>query len=228
MRRKNYFKNTKKPAMVLGAALALTMFFASEAFAMGQDADFTDDESVYTGSINIENRETGEISEFSMAQLEYKGQMRAYNDDDSVTESYEAIVEIDKEGNARVVDELPPMTRSEASASDSNTYWKAYISITYSVNNTTANLTKVSGSWTQLRGNTTLSNRYVYYAIDGGNEGHSGQQWPTSNTFSYNTGFSSISSARLYSIGANSRATVTTEAGLNLNLTANVEKRYTS
>ncbi len=227
MRKKYCFKHTKKTAMVLGAALALTMFFAGEAFAMGQDVDFTDDESVYTGSINVENRETGEVSEFSMAQLEYKGQMRAYNDD-SVTESYEAIVEIDKEGNARVVDELPPMTRSEASASDSNTYWKAYISITYSVNNTTANLTKVSGSWTQLRGNTTLSNRYVYYAIDGGNEGHSGQQWPTGNTFSYNTGFSSISSARLYSIGANSRATVTTEAGLNLNLTANVEKRYTS
>lgn len=228
MKRKKCVKTTKNLAMVLGAALTLSMFFAGEASATGRDADFTEDKSIYTGSINIENKETGESNEFPMAQLEYKGQVRAYNDDDSVTESYEAIVEIDKEGNARVVDELPPMTRSESSASDSNTYWKAYISITYSVNNTTANLTKVSGYWTQLRGNSTLSDRYVYYAINGGNVGHSGEQRPGGNSFSYNTGFSSISSARLYSIGANSRATVTTEAGLSMNLTANVEKRYTS
>lgn len=228
MKRKERVKHTKKLAMVLGAALAFAMSFANEAFAMEQNADYTNDNGIYTGSINVENKDTGEISQFPMTQMEYKGQMRAYNDDDPVTECYEAIVEIDKEGNARVVDAVPPMPRTEASASDSNTYWKAYISITYSVNSTTANLTKVSGSWTQLRGNSTLSNRYVYYAINGGNVGHSGTQQPGGNTFSYNTGFSSISSARLYSIGANSRATVTTEAGLDLNLTTNVEKRFTS
>lgn len=228
MKRKNCVKHTKNLAMVLGAALALTILSAGEVSATEQNGIQTNDNGVYAGSISIENKETGENFEFPMAQLENKGQVRTYNNDDSVTESYEAIVEIDKEGNVKVVDAIPPMARTESSASDSNTYWKAYISITYSVNSTTANLTKVSGSWTQLRGNTTLSDRYVYYAINGGNVGHSGEQRPGSNTFSYNTGFSSISSSRLYSIGANSRAIVTTEAGLQLTLTTNVEKRYTS
>lgn len=228
MKRENCVKHTKNLAMVLGAALALTILSAGQVSAAEQNGIQTNDNGVYAGSINVENKETGENFEFPMTQLENKGQVRTYNDGDSVTESYEAIVEIDKEGNAKVVDAIPPMARTESSASDSNTYWKAYISITYSVNSTTANLTKVSGSWTQLRGNTTLSDRYVYYAINGGNVGHSGEQRPGSNTFSYNTGFSSISSSRLYSIGANSRAVVTTEAGLQLTLTTNVEKRYTS
>lgn len=228
MKRKNYVKNTKKLAVVLGATLALAISFGNEVFAMEQNGIQTNDDGIYAGSINVENEKTGEIFEFPMTLLEEKEKACTYSDDDSVTESYEAIVEIDKEGNAKVVDAVPPMTRSEASSSDSNTYWKAYISITYSVNNTTANLTKVSGYWTQLRGNTTLSDRYVYYAIDGGNVGHSGEHWPEGNTFTCPTNFSSISSARLYSIGANSRATVTTEAGLKLNLTTNVEKRFTS
>ncbi len=228
MKRKDLVKHTKKLAMVLGVALALAISFAHEAFAMEQNAIFTNDNEIYTGSIKIENTETGGIYEFPMALQKEAGQMRTCSDDGLITESYEAIMEIDKEGNVKVVDTVPSMPRTEASSSDSNTYWKAYISITYSVNNTTANLTKVSGSWTQLRGNTTLSDRYVYYAINGGNVGNSGEQRPSSNSFSYNTGFSSISSARLYSIGANSRATVTTEAGLKLNLTTNVEKRFTS
>lgn len=228
MKRKNCAKHTKNLAMVLGAAMALTILSAGQVSAAEQNGIQTNDNGVYAGSINIENKETGENFEFPMAQLENKGQMRTYSDGDSVTESYEAIVEIDKEGNARVVDDLPPITRDGASSSDSNTYWKAEISITYYVNSTTANLTMVSGCWTQLRGNTTLSDRYVYYAINGGNVGHSGEHRPAGNKFTCETGFSSISSARLYSIGANSRAVVTTEAGLQLTLTTNVEKRYTS
>lgn len=212
----------------MGIVSVLTLMCGNTAFAMEPQQTENQGDGIYVGTISVENGKTGEISEFPMTFLNANEQIQMYSDDDSVTETYKAIVEIDKEGNAKTVDYVPPVSRAEASASDSNTYWKASISITYSVNNTTANLTKVSGSWTQLRGNTTLSDRYVYYRIDGGNVGNSGEQRPNTNTFSYNTGFSSISSNRLYSIGANSRATVTTEAGLALQLTTNVEKRYTS
>lgn len=228
MMRNGYGKSVRKAKFALGLMLVLILVSGNTVFAMEQYGAENRLAGTYEGSICIENEKTGEISEFPMTLLKTNGQIRTYSEDDSVTETYEAVLEIDKEGNVRCVDYVPPMTRTEASASDSNTYWKASISITYSVNSTTANLTKVSGSWTQLRGNTTLSDRYVYYAINGGNVGNSGEQRPSTNTFSYNTGFASISSSRLYSIGANSRATVTTEAGLSLTLTTNVEKRYTS
>lgn len=228
MSERSILKPVKQLIFILGIALMFIFVFENVAFAMESKRLEKDENIVDIGNIYVENEKTGEISKFPINFLKSEPQLQAYGDDDSITESYEAILEIDRDGNASVVDHVPPITRAEASSSDSNTYWKATISITYSVNAATANLTRVSGSWVQLRGNTTLSDRYVYYAINGGNVGNSGEQRPGSNTFSYNTGFNSISSGRLYSIGANSRATVTTEAGLQLRLETNVEKRYTS
>lgn len=204
----------------------LSGIFATPAFA--KESGNRTDAGAYTGSIRVCNAETGEVSEIPMNQKELKVVSSVKGEEGAVTETHEAIIEIDKNGNASYVESVPPMTRSDASSSDSNTYWKASITITYSVNSSTASLTKVSGYWTQLRGNTTLSNRRVYYAIDAGISGYSDTKYPTSNSFSYNTGFASLSSSRLYSIGANSSATVTTEAGLQLQLVTNVEKKYTS
>ncbi len=209
-------------------AMILSVMFRNQVFAMGADKIEPADNSVYAGSISVKNEATGEIIEIPMTKAEQSAQLCAYNDDGTITETHEAIVAISKDGKASYVDHVPPMTRSESTGADSNTYWKASVTITYSVNASTASLTKVSGYWSQLRGNTTLSGRKVYYAINAGTSGYSDTKYPTSNTFSYNTGFGSLSSARLYSIGANSSATITTEAGLNISITANVEKKYTS
>lgn len=208
--------------------MILSVMFGNVTFAVGADEIETEDEATYVGSVSIRNEATGEIFEIPMTQMEQNVQLSAYHDDGTVTETYEAIIAISKDGTASYVDRVPPITRSESTGSDSNTYWKASITITYSVNASTASLTKVSGYWSQLRGNTTLSNRKVYYAINAGTSGYSDTKTPASNTFSYNTGFGTVSSSRLYAIGANSSATITTEAGLQLSITANVEKRYTS
>lgn len=209
-------------------ALAVILFGISRSTAFAKESGNIADAGAYIGNIRICNEETGEVCEIPMDQTKLVAQRSVDSEDGTVTETHEAIIEIDKDGSASYVESVPPMTRSDATAADSNTYWKASITITYTVNSSTASLTKVTGYWTQLRGNTTLSNRKVYYAIDAGLTGDSDTKYPTSNSFSYNTGFATFSSNRLYSIGANSSATITTEAGLQLQIVANVEKKYTS
>lgn len=224
---KKRLKNVMQKAAFL-SFLSIVLFAVCKSTVFAKESGSAADAGAYIGNIQICNEESGEILEIPMDQTNVKVQSTSDGGDGTVTETHEAIIAIDKDGSASYVESVPPMTRSDATAADSNTYWKASITITYSVNSSTASLTKVTGYWTQLRGNTTLSNRRVYYAINAGISGASDTKYPTSNSFSYLTGFPSFSSSRLYSIGANSSATITTEAGLQLQITANVEKKYTS
>ena len=55
-------------------------------------------------------------------------------------------------------------TYSSSSQTEQNVYWKGSVTITYTADGTYAQFKKVSGYWTQLRGNSKLKNRKVYYA----------------------------------------------------------------
>lgn len=228
MKKVHFGKAVKKVSIVLTLVFALTLLFDKVCFAMISEETEVSDQGKFAGSICAENEKSGKTIEIPMTLTEEAVPLYSDDTEEAVTETYEAIVAIAADGSVSCVENVPPMTRTDASASDSNTYWKASVTITYSVNSSTASLTRVTGSWTQLRGNTTLSGRSVYYAINAGTTGYSDTKKPTTNSFAYNTGFPTVSSSRLYSIGANTSATVTTEAGLQVKLTTNVEKRYTN
>jgi len=137
------------------------------------------------------------------------------------TDTYSAIICIDGDGDAEVVDSLDIPSgysvMTTRGGTSQNVYWKATVEITYTVQNPKAQLTRVSGSWTQLRGTSTLSNRQVYYNQSpyGGNPT---TKYPTSNTFGYGTGFSL---AKVLDLGCRSTATITRTGG-SFKITASV------
>ena len=67
---------------------------------------------------------------------------------------------------------------------------------------------KRSGYWTQLRGNSKLKNRKVYYACTLGITHKSATKKPSSNSFSYNTGFPKKKYGTGSIMGCNSTADV--------------------
>lgn len=147
--------------------------------------------------------------------------------DGEVVESYSVLLAINEDASEVWAVEPKDFYRANSSASEENTYWKATISIVYDHGATNTSFSKVYGEWTQLRGTTTLKNRYVYYALGAGSF-QVGEKYPSSNSFSYNTGFSSVASNRVSRIGGRSEADVITQAGLSIHLEAEVVKAYTS
>lgn len=144
------------------------------------------------------------------------------------SESYEAIIKISSDGQVSLASPLevyqlynPISPYASTGASEANTFWKAYITMYYYVNSSEACLTSVTGSWVQLRGSATLSNREVFYGMS--TPYVSGTRYPTSNSFSYATGFSPIHPGRLNTMGCHSTVDVTL-SGLTIQLMANVFK----
>lgn len=109
------------------------------------------------------------------------------------------------------------------SATNANTYWKAYITITYSKTSSSVNFSKVDGYWTQLRGTTTLSNRYVFYGGNFNTKYVRGSAYPTENAFSYDTGFGDRTYNSASQFGAYSQADITTYAGYVINFETTVD-----
>ena len=110
--------------------------------------------------------------------------------EDLFTESCDCIFKIDANNSVSVVDSVPPCPRATQSATDESTYWKASIKITYVKSGGTVKLTKVEGSWTKIRGTSSITYREVTYGqVFLVENGKSGAKYPTSNSFSYNTGF---------------------------------------
>lgn len=144
------------------------------------------------------------------------------------SESYEAIIKISSDGQVSLASPLevyrlynPISPYSSTGASEANTFWKAYITMYYYVNSSEACMTSVTGSWVQLRGSATLSNREVFYGMS--TPYVSATRYPTSNSFSYATGFSPIHPGRLNTMGCHSTVDVTL-SGLTTQLMANVFK----
>lgn len=84
---------------------------------------------------------------------------------------------------------VPCYTKSNSKADSSGSY-RATTTLTYNVtysgSTTYVQLTKVSGGWEKLANGVSGSNRRVTY----GSYNQKGSKYPTSNSFSYNTGFS--------------------------------------
>lgn len=99
-------------------------------------------------------------------------------------------------------------TYSSSSQTEQNVYWKGSVTITYTADGTYAQFKKVSGYWTQLRGNSKLKNRKVYYACTLGITHKSATKKPSSNSFSYNTGFPKKKYGTGSIMGCNSTADV--------------------
>lgn len=144
------------------------------------------------------------------------------------SETYEAIIKITLDGEVSLASPLevyqlynPISPCASTGASEANTFWKAYITMYYYVNSSEACLTQVTGSWVQLRGSATLSNREVFYGMS--TPYVYDTKYPTSNNFSYATGFSPIHPGRLNTMGCHSTVDVTL-SGLTTRLTANVFK----
>lgn len=145
---------------------------------------------------------------------------RSLISEQTVTENYAATVEITPDGEVSVLS-----GNSSETHSDENTYWRATATITYTVDSTLyGRLISVSGSWLQLHGVTTLSNRDVYYAQHTGTLIYN-DKYPTSNSFYYNTNFSS---AKLIWIGCTTSADITTQAGYTISLETSVSRDSTN
>lgn len=107
------------------------------------------------------------------------------------SESCECIFRIDESSNISIVDAVPPVSRTTQENSDQTVYWKASLKITYTLRGDTVKLTKVEGSWYQLRGTSSITYREVTYGqVYLVTNSKSGDKFPTGNSFSYNTGFS--------------------------------------
>lgn len=88
------------------------------------------------------------------------------------SETYEVIIKITSDGEVSLASPLevyqlynPISPCTSTGASEANTFWKAYITMYYYVNSSEACLTQVTGSWVQLRGSATISNREVFYGM---------------------------------------------------------------
>lgn len=142
------------------------------------------------------------------------------------TETYSVLVEVTPQGNARVIDELPPVQISPLSSSsqgEKNLYWRAVVTINYEYNNTTHNgrLTSVSGSWHGERWDykTSIIGRSVYYNQSTGGSSHT--VTPGINSWSYQTGFPTV---RLVEMGCNSTLSYRFENGTTGSLYCNAYK----
>lgn len=140
-------------------------------------------------SIVSTNLSTNQRTTINLSHLDLLAEKKQISQNE-FSETYEGIFEIDKENNITLVDSVPPMPRSSQESSEENVYWKATVKIVYSISGDTVVLTKVEGSWYQCRGTTVIVYREVSYgqmALVKNND--SGLKYPTSNSFSYNTGF---------------------------------------
>lgn len=145
----------------------------------------------------LENNENGDKS---FCELEpEKVEIKDFSNEEIVYEStygvevYEVDEQVDNVDSNLVdmgsFEMLPCDTKSRTKADDSGSY-RANITITYTVSyvgtTTYVQLTKVSGGWEKLANGIGGSDRTVRY----GSYNQSKTQYPSGNTFSYNTGFS--------------------------------------
>lgn len=111
--------------------------------------------------------------------------------------------------------------------SKQNVYWKASVKITYTVSDGYAQLTKVSGKWTQLNGNSSISKRYVTYLQNYlSSNNNSGSNNPQGNSFTYSTNFKKgkvISNKS--TLAATTTATITCSGGTKKTIEARVTKK---
>lgn len=214
----------KKIRRYLSTILITCLIMTVQTTAFGETVDAKDFSGINSG-ITVESNggkqkivETGQmkLEERSIKQNNTLGKTTTYS------ESYSTVVCIDEEGHVEILDELdiPTQysTRSSSGNSESNVYWKAYVNINYTVSGSFAKLISVNGSWVQLRGTSTLSGRKVFYNQTP-NGGRPVTKYPTSNSFSYATGFSL---GKVASMGCNSTVTVNHSSGLSTTLKANV------
>lgn len=133
------------------------------------------------------NSHTKNVQNIDMTVADVKSEQIS---EDLFTESCDCIFKVDANNAVSVVDSVPPLPRTTLSATDENTYWKASIKITYVKSGGTVKLTKVEGSWTKLRGTSSITYREVTYGqVRLVENAKSGTKYPTSNSFSYDTGF---------------------------------------
>ena len=117
-------------------------------------------------------------------------------------------------------------TFSSLENEENNVFWKATVKIVYTISGEYVQLIKVTGSWVQLRGATTLSNRRVYYGQSYlASNSATGSKKPSKNSFSYSTGFKK--GRYIYNksvIGANTTATITLSGGSKRTIEARADK----
>lgn len=168
------------------------------------------------GNLTLENRKVAVVPSANVAS-------RCASTVYQVEETYSGIASIAPDGTAEILSSYP----STSSQSEQNVYWKATVSVTY-LHEGGGNeadyftLKSVSGSWEQLRGITSLTNRYVYYSISTGSGGKSSSQYPTSNTFSYIANYGPYKGAKETGIGCKSNVDILLQSGFTTSLEANV------
>ena len=116
------------------------------------------------------------------------------------------ILEIAPDGDTNIVNSIPFKSNTTIGGITQNIYWKGEVIITYSYDNSTGFgcLSKVQGKWIQLRGDTYLTNRSVFYA-QSGLTGSSGTHNYYENSFYHYTGFKS---QKILMVGATSSADI--------------------
>lgn len=108
---------------------------------------------------------------------------------------------------------ISPQTNHDKQ-SEENTDWKATVTATYTISGDNVTFSKFSGTWTQLRGTTTLSGRTVCDGIDWGLGGYqSGSKYPAGDSFGYSTGWSAVPLHADTRLGGDSSVTITLPVG---------------
>ena len=148
-------------------------------------------ESLSNGMLNLSaistNIYTKNVQNIDLSVADIKSEQVS---EDLFTESCDCIFKVDSNNVVSIVDSVPPLPRATLSGTDESTYWKASIKITYVKSSDTVKLTKVEGSWTKLRGTSSITYREVTYGqVSLVTNNVNGDKYPTSNSFSYNTGF---------------------------------------
>lgn len=157
-----------------------------------------------TATITVENNETGEAITFPMEITEQETTTsRSANQAVEITKTFEATVNIDQETGIVV------QPRAGQTNTDVVNNWLASVSITYNDDGSKAQLTNVSGYWSRYASTPIdLTNRSVGYGYILITQSAHVDKYPTSNSFSYNTGFGKYAYGTSSFLGCDSTATV--------------------
>lgn len=177
-------------------------------------------------TITITNNNTGAKQTVKMNTNVMTTKTFRSNDSQS-TDECDVYVKIPEngDGDIQIMDAKAYRASSSTdSNSEQNTYWKAKVSITYSADGTYCDFSKAAASWTQLRGNSSLSDREVYWGYTLGISSGGKTYYPTSNSVSYKTNLGRKKYGTTSLIGCNSSVLITLEHGSTITLEANIER----
>lgn len=161
--------------------VVMTIFMAQEMKVKANESFFNNEviDSKMAFAV-LTDCETGERYVYDISN---KQRMSRSNDRENIFTETEVGVVIPKEDDKQPIMRANSVSQEE---SDGSLSWKVYIKTTYSKSGDKYLVTKTNGNWKRSDSSVKISDRRVTY---GCGDTQVGNKKPTSNTFSYATGF---------------------------------------